>query len=158
MAIIIPSIIGAACFPKVFHLDFQQGWAASVCLPWYGYHHNCTILFSPVTSPYLLFICRLSPNSSSPVSIPQSMQLFLTVWNMENGVQASGMMVSICFHFSVIRLAWHWALRYWHCHRWAGYEANTTQNEAVVAYYEAFIQYHTRNMLRVVIRLARILL
>lgn len=30
MAIIIPSIIGAACFPKVFQLTSNKGWAASV--------------------------------------------------------------------------------------------------------------------------------
>ena len=56
MAIIIPSIIGAACFPKVFQLTSNKGWAASVFAFGTGITIIALFFFSPVTSPIPFYL------------------------------------------------------------------------------------------------------
>ena len=67
MAIIIPSDHWSSLLSEGISIDFQQGLGSlCVCL-WYGYHHNCTILFQSCDLPHtFLFICGTFPNSSSP--------------------------------------------------------------------------------------------
>lgn len=51
LAIIIPSIIGAACFPLVFRWTSNKGWAASVFALGTGVTMMGLYFFSPSTSP-----------------------------------------------------------------------------------------------------------
>ena len=100
MAIIIPSIIGAACSEGI-SIDFQQGLGSSVVCLWYRYHHNCNLFFfSPVTSPYLSIYLRYFSQFFFSVSTLQSMQLFRLcgIWRM--AYRYPEWWFPICFHFS----------------------------------------------------------
>lgn len=56
MAIIIPSIIGAACFPKVFQWTSNKGWSASVFAFGTGVTMMVLYFYSPVSSPVPFYI------------------------------------------------------------------------------------------------------
>ena len=56
LAIIIPSIIGAACFPLVFRHTGNKGWAAAVFSFFTGLTMMCLYFFSPRTEPILFYI------------------------------------------------------------------------------------------------------
>ncbi|MDO4782455.1 MAG: glycoside-pentoside-hexuronide (GPH):cation symporter [Capnocytophaga felis] len=56
MAIIIPSIIGAACFPKVFEWTSNKGWSASIFALGTGVTMFAMFFFSPVSSPVPFYI------------------------------------------------------------------------------------------------------
>ena len=56
MAIIIPSIIGAACFPKVFQWTSNKGWSASVFAFGTGVTMMALYFYSPVSSPVPFYI------------------------------------------------------------------------------------------------------
>ncbi len=56
LAIIVPSIIGAACFPMVFKWTSNKGWAASVFALGTGITMMAIYPFSPGTSPVLFYL------------------------------------------------------------------------------------------------------
>ena len=111
MAIIIPSIIGAACFPKVFQLTSNKGWAASVFAFGTGITIIALFFFSPVTSP-----------------IPDCVEY----GEWRTGIRNDGFQYAFISLGNKIGMALGTALLALSL-GWAGYEANTTQNEAVVA-------------------------
>ena len=135
MAIIIPSIIGAACFPKVFQLTSNKGWAASVFAFGTGITIIALFFFSPVTSPIPFYLfAALSQfffsgfNTAIYAIIPDCVEI--GEWrtgNRNDGFQYAfislGNKIGMALGTALLALSLGWA----------GYEANTTQNEAVVA-------------------------
>lgn len=135
MAIIIPSIIGAACFPKVFQLTSNKGWAASV----FAFGTVITIIalffFSPVTSPIPFYLfAALSQfffsgfNTAIYAIIPDCVEY----GEWRTGIRNDGFQYAFISLGNKIGMALGTALLALSL-GWAGYEANTTQNEAVVA-------------------------
>ena len=51
LAIIVPSIIGAACFPVVFRLTGNKGWTAALFSLFTGLTMICLYFFSPCSDP-----------------------------------------------------------------------------------------------------------
>ena len=51
LAIIVPSIVGAACFPVVFRLTGNKGWAAAFFSLFTGLTMICLYFFSPCNDP-----------------------------------------------------------------------------------------------------------
>lgn len=135
MAIIIPSIIGAACFPKVFQLTSNKGWAASVFAFGTGITIIALFFFSPVTSPipFYLFVA-LSQfffsgfNTAIYAIIPDCVEY----GEWRTGIRNDGFQYAFISLGNKIGMALGTALLALSL-GWAGYEANTTQNEAVVA-------------------------
>lgn len=135
MAIIIPSIIGAACFPKVFQLTSNKGWAASVFAFGTGITIIALFFFSPVTSliPFYLF-AALSQfffsgfNTAIYAIIPDCVEY----GEWRTGIRNDGFQYAFISLGNKIGMALGTALLALSL-GWAGYEANTTQNEAVVA-------------------------
>ena len=92
MFIILPSIIGAACFPLVFRLTNNKGRSASIFALLTGISMFCMYFFTVGGNPCsILYIFLLWHNFSFPVLILRSMRLFRTVWSMENGRPGSEM-------------------------------------------------------------------
>ena len=56
LAIIVPSIIGAACFPAMFKWTANKGWAASVFALGTGISMAALYFFSPNTSPVPFYV------------------------------------------------------------------------------------------------------
>lgn len=56
LAIIVPSVIGAACFPLVFKWTSNKGWAASVFALGTGVTMFALYFFSPTTSPVPFYL------------------------------------------------------------------------------------------------------
>lgn len=56
MAIIIPSVIGVACFPLVFKWTFNKGWVASIFALGTGITMIVLYFFSPNTSPIPFYL------------------------------------------------------------------------------------------------------
>ena len=135
MAIIIPSIIGAACFPKVFQLTSNKGWAASVFAFGTGITIIALFFFSPVTSPIPFYLfAALSQfffsgfNTAIYAIIPDCVEY----GEWRTGIRNDGFQYAFISLGNKIGMALGTALLALSL-RWAGYEANTTQNEAVVA-------------------------
>lgn len=135
MAIIIPSIIGAACFPKVFQLTSNKGWAASVFAFGTGITIIALFFFSPVTSPIPFYLfAALSQfffsgfNTAIYAIIPDCVEY--GEWRI--GIRNDGFQYAFISLGNKIGMALGTALLALSL-GWAGYEANTTQNEAVVA-------------------------
>ena len=135
MAIIIPSIIGAACFPKVFQLTSNKGWAASVFAFGTGITIIALFFFSPVTSPIPFYLfAALSQfffsgfNTAIYAIIPDCVEY----GEWRTGIRNDGFQYAFISLGNKIGMALGTALLAWSL-GWAGYEANTTQNEAVVA-------------------------
>lgn len=135
MAIIIPSIIGAACFPKVFQLTSNKGWAASVFAFGTGITIIALFFFSPVTSPIPFYLfAALSQfffsgfNTAIYAIIPDCVEY----GEWRTGIQNDGFQYAFISLGNKIGMALGTALLALSL-GWAGYEANTTQNEAVVA-------------------------
>ena len=135
MAIIIPSIIGAACFPKVFQLTSNKGWAASVFAFGTGITIIALFFFSPVTSPIPFYLfAALSQfffsgfNTAIYAIIPDCVEY--GEWC--TGIRNDGFQYAFISLGNKIGMALGTALLALSL-GWAGYEANTTQNEAVVA-------------------------
>lgn len=134
MAIIIPSIIGAACFPKVFQLTSNKGWAASVFAFGTGITIIALFFFSPVTSPIPFYLfAALSQfffsgfNTAIYAIIPDCVEY----GEWRTGIRNDGFQYAFISLGNKIGMALGTALLA--LSGWAGYEANTTQNEAVVA-------------------------
>lgn len=135
MAIIIPSIIGAACFPKVFQLTSNKGWAASVFAFGTGITIIALFFFSPVTSPIPFYLfAALSQfffsgfNTAIYTIIPDCVEY----GEWRTGIRNDGFQYAFISLGNKIGMALGTALLALSL-GWAGYEANTTQNEAVVA-------------------------
>ena len=135
MAIIIPSIIGAACFPKVFQLTSNKGWAASVFAFGTGITIIALFIFSPVTSPIPFYLfAALSQfffsgfNTAIYAIIPDCVEY----GEWRTGIRNDGFQYAFISLGNKIGMALGTALLALSL-GWAGYEANTTQNEAVVA-------------------------
>lgn len=135
MAIIIPSIIGAACFPKVFQLTSNKGWAASVFAFGTGITIIALFFFSPVTSPIPFYLfAALSQfffsgfNTAIYAIIPDCVEY----GEWRTGFRNDGFQYAFISLGNKIGMALGTALLALSL-GWAGYEANTTQNEAVVA-------------------------
>lgn len=135
MAIIIPSIIGAACFPKVFQLTSNKGWTASVFAFGTGITIIALFFFSPVTSPIPFYLfAALSQfffsgfNTAIYAIIPDCVEY----GEWRTGIRNDGFQYAFISLGNKIGMALGTALLALSL-GWAGYEANTTQNEAVVA-------------------------
>lgn len=135
MAIIIPSIIGAACFPKVFQLTSNKGWAASVFAFGTGITMIALFFFSPVTSPIPFYLfAALSQfffsgfNTAIYAIIPDCVEY----GEWRTGIRNDGFQYAFISLGNKIGMAFGTALLALSL-GWAGYEANTTQNEEVVA-------------------------
>lgn len=135
MAIIIPSIIGAACFPKVFQLTSNKGWAASVFAFGTGITIIALFFFSPVTSPIPFYLfAALSQfffsgfNTAIYAIIPDCVEY----GEWRTGIRNDGFQYAFISLGNKIGMALGTALLALSL-GWAGYEANPTQNEAVVA-------------------------
>lgn len=135
MAIIIPSIIGAACFPKVFQLTSNKGWAASVFAFGTGITIIALFFFSPVTSPIPFYLfAALSQfffsgfNTAIYAIIPDCVEY----GEWRTGIRNDGFQYAFISLGNKIGMALGTALLALSL-GWAGYEANTTQDEAVVA-------------------------
>lgn len=135
MAIIIPSIIGAACFPKVFQLTSNKGWAASVFAFGTGITIIALFFFSPVTSPIPFYLfAALSQfffsgfNTAIYAIIPDCVEY----GEWRTGIRNDGFQYAFISLGNKIGMALGTALLALSL-GWGGYEANTTQNEAVVA-------------------------
>ena len=135
MAIIIPSIIGAACFPKVFQLTSNKGWAASVFAFGTGITIIALFFFSPVPSPIPFYLfAALSQfffsgfNTAIYAIIPDCVEY----GEWRTGIRNDGFQYAFISLGNKIGMALGTALLALSL-GWAGYEANTTQNEAVVA-------------------------
>lgn len=135
MPIIIPSIIGAACFPKVFQLTSNKGWAASVFAFGTGITIIALFFFSPVTSPIPFYLfAALSQfffsgfNTAIYAIIPDCVEY----GEWRTGIRNDGFQYAFISLGNKIGMALGTALLALSL-GWAGYEANTTQNEAVVA-------------------------
>ena len=135
VAIIIPSIIGAACFPKVFQLTSNKGWAASVFAFGTGITIIALFFFSPVTSPIPFYLfAALSQfffsgfNTAIYAIIPDCLEY----GEWRTGIRNDGFQYAFISLGNKIGMALGTALLALSL-GWAGYEANTTQNEAVVA-------------------------
>ena len=135
MAITIPSIIGAACFPKVFQLTSNKGWAASVFAFGTGITIIALFFFSPVTSPIPFYLfAALSQfffsgfNTAIYAIIPDCVEY----GEWRTGIRNDGFQYAFISLGNKIGMALGTALLALSL-GWAGYEANTTQNEAVVA-------------------------
>ena len=135
MAIIIPSIIGAACFPKVFQLTSNKGWEASVFAFGTGITIIALFFFSPVTSPIPFYLfAALSQfffsgfNTAIYAIIPDCVEY----GEWRTGIRNDGFQYAFISLGNKIGMALGTALLALSL-GWAGYEANTTQNEAVVA-------------------------
>ena len=135
MAIIIPSINGAACYPKVFQLTSNKGWAASVFAFGTGITIIALFFFSPVTSPRPFYLdAALSQfffsgfNTAIYAIIPDCVEY----GEWRTGIRNDGFQYAFISLGNKIGMALGTALLALALGR-AGYEANTTQNEAVVA-------------------------
>lgn len=85
MCIIIPSIIGAACFQPLFRKLNNKGRTASLFALFTGISMLSMFFFNAKESPAIFMHYPVSHSSFSLDLIPQSMQLFQTVWNMGSG-------------------------------------------------------------------------
>ena len=135
MAIIIPSIIGAACFPKVFQLTSNKGWAASVFAFGTGITIIALFFFSPVTSPipfYLFAALSQFFFSGFNTAIYAIIPYCVEYGEWRTGIRNDGFQYAFISLGNKIGMALGTALLALSL-GWAGYEANTTQNEAVVA-------------------------
>ena len=135
MAIIIPSIIGAACFPKVFQLTSNKGWAASVFAFGTGITIIALFFFSPVTSPipfYLFAALSQFFFSGFNTAIYAIIHDCVEYGEWRTGIRNDGFQYAFISLGNKIGMALGTALLALSL-GWAGYEANTTQNEAVVA-------------------------
>lgn len=119
LAIIGPSILGAACFPPVFRRTSNKGWAASVFALGTGATMIALYFFSPNTSPILFYLFARCRSSSSRDSTRPSTPSSPTAWNTANGPRGCATTDSNTPSSRwATRSAWRWAPRCWRW-RWA---------------------------------------
>lgn len=85
MCIIIPSIIGAACFQPLFRKLNNKGRTASLFALFTGISMLSMFFFNAKESPAIFYALSGLTQFFSLDLILQSMQLFQTVWNMGSG-------------------------------------------------------------------------
>ena len=112
--IIIPSIIGAACFPVVFRLTNNKGRSASLFALFTGISMFC-MYFLRLGAHLFPFTCFPVWHSFSfPGLTRQSTPLYRTAWSMGSGRQDSAMTISSMRLFLwEIRSEWPSGLRCW---------------------------------------------
>lgn len=135
MAIIVPSIIGAACFPKVFQWTSNKGWAASVFAFGTGITMIALFFFSPVASPIPFYLfAALSQfffsgfNTAIYAIIPDCVEY----GEWRTGIRNDGFQYAFISLGNKIGMALGTALLALSL-GWAGYEANSVQNASVLA-------------------------
>lgn len=135
MVIIVPSIIGAACFPKVFQWTSNKGWAASVFAFGTGITMIALFFFSPVASPIPFYLfAALSQfffsgfNTAIYAIIPDCVEY----GEWRTGIRNDGFQYAFISLGNKIGMALGTALLALSL-GWAGYEANSVQNASVVA-------------------------
>lgn len=135
MAIIVPSIIGAACFPKVFQWTSNKGWAASVFAFGTGITMIALLFFSPVASPIPFYLfAALSQfffsgfNTAIYAIIPDCVEY----GEWRTGIRNDGFQYAFISLGNKIGMALGTALLALSL-GWAGYEANSVQNASVLA-------------------------
>ena len=107
MCIIIPSIIGAACFQPVFRKLNNKGRTASIFAFLTGISMLAMYFFNVKDSAVVFYILAGVTQFFFQDLIQQSMQSFRTVWNTENGKPDFGMMDFNMHSFLLeIRLEW----------------------------------------------------
>ena len=87
MFIILPSIIGAACFPFVFRLTNNKGRSASIFALLTGISMFCMYFFTVRETPVPFYIFSCLAQFFFSGFNTASMLLFRTVWSMVNGRQ-----------------------------------------------------------------------
>jgi sugar (glycoside-pentoside-hexuronide) transporter len=135
IAIIVPSVIGAACFPFVFKLTSNKGWAASVFALGTGITMFVLFFFSPNASPIPFYLfAALSQfffsgfNTAIYAIIPDCVEYGEWKTGIRNdGFQYAfvslGNKIGMALGTTILALA----LGY------AGYESNVVQNEQVLS-------------------------
>lgn len=135
LAIIVPSVIGAACFPMVFKWTSNKGWAASVFALGTGVTMIMLYFFSPNTSPVPFYLfAALSQfffsgfNTAIYAVIPDCVEYGEWKTGVRNdGFQYAfislGNKIGMALGTSILALALGMA----------GYASNTVQNEAVLS-------------------------
>jgi sugar (glycoside-pentoside-hexuronide) transporter len=135
IVIIVPSIIGAACFPFVFRLTQNKGWAASVFALLTGVTMFMLFFFSPNASPVPFYVFGgLSQlffsgfNTAIYAIIPDCVEYGEWKTGVRNdGFQYAfvslGNKIGMALGTSLLALALGMA----------GYESNAVQNEAVLS-------------------------
>lgn len=89
LAIIIPSVVGAACFPYVFKLTKNKGWSASVFAFGTGVTMIALYFFSPVATPVGFYVFSALSQFFSRDLTQLSMPLSQIVWSTVNGKPGS---------------------------------------------------------------------
>lgn len=135
MAIIVPSIIGAACFPALFKWTSNKGWAASIFAFGTGVTMFALYFFSPNTSPVPFYLfAALSQfffsgfNTAIYAIIPDCVEYGEWITGVRNdGFQYAfislGNKIGMALGTSLLALALGMA----------GYESNVAQNEQVLS-------------------------
>lgn len=135
LAIIVPSIIGAACFPAVFKWTSNKGWAASLFALGTGIAMTALYFFSPNTSPVPFYLfAALSQfffsgfNTAIYAIIPDCVEYSEWITGIRNdGFQYAfislGNKVGMALGTSLLALALGMA----------GYESNAVQNGEVLS-------------------------
>jgi Na+/melibiose symporter-like transporter len=135
IVIIVPSIIGASCFPFVFKLTQNKGWAASVFALLTGITMFMLYFFSPVDSPIPFYIFGgLSQlffsgfNTAIYAIVPDCVEYGEWKTGVRNdGFQYAfvslGNKIGMALGTSLLALALGMA----------GYESNAVQNESVLS-------------------------
>ena len=135
LAIIVPSIIGAACFPIVFRWTSNKGWAASVFALGTGVTMIALYFFSPNTSPVPFYLfAALSQfffsgfNTAIYAIIPDCVEYGEWITGVRNdGFQYAfislGNKIGMALGTSLLALALGLA----------GYESNVAQNDEVLS-------------------------
>ena len=114
MCIIIPSIIGAACFPMLFHWTNNKGWAASIFAFLTGMSMMGLGMFTVKESPVLFYGVSALTQFSFPGLTQPSMPSSRIVWNMGSGrPDCATMDSSMPLYHLATRWAWLLAPRFW---------------------------------------------
>lgn len=117
--IIIPSVVGAACFPPLFKLTNNKGKAASIFALLTGVCMLCMCFFSAEKSPVFFMPVPVCRSFSFPDSIRRFMLSFRTAWNTASGKQGCATTdFNMRLFPSAIRSEWLLELPYW-LRRWA---------------------------------------
>lgn len=131
--IIIPSIIGAALFPLVFHLTGNKGWAASVFSVLMGISMVVLYFFSPNTDPVLFYVFAALAqfffsgfNTAIYAIVPDCVEY----GEWKTGIRNDGFQYSFISLANKVGMALGTSLLALTM-GWAGYEANAVQSPLV---------------------------
>ena len=108
MCIIVPSIIGAGCFSQYSGKN-NKGRTASLLFIYRNFHADYVFLYMPKESTAIFYTLSGLTQFFFSDLIPQSMQLFQTVWNMGSGKPDLEMMV-FSMHLFHLEIKSEWQL------------------------------------------------